>query len=332
MTRLAVLTLVAVLGAWLAPGGDVAADAATDGRAMTGTSSSFAADGSAAPLASLPDGRFRSGVRLAAPATTLGIQYVVVVLMENRAYTSIVGSPNAPYLNSLMRTYGLATNYFAVAHPSEPNYLALFGGSTFGVVDDGVHNISGVNLADQLEAHGLTWRIAAENVPPGCFKGATAYGGSDGPGWYARKHEPAVSFRSITGSAARCRNIGNLKSFTPGAATVQFVIPNFCHDMHDCSTAKGDAFLQTWLAGLLASPTFKQTLLLITWDDGLSPVGGGGRVATILAGPTVPAGTRIASTLSHYSLLRSIEDLWQLGCLRKSCQAANMLGALRPAP
>jgi phosphatidylinositol-3-phosphatase len=250
--------------------------------------------------------------------------------MENRAYGSIIGSANAPYLNGLARRYGLATNYTAIAHPSEPNYLALFGGSTFGVVDDGVHNISGPNLADQLEAHGLTWRVAAENVPTHCYTGATAYGGTDGAGWYARKHEPAISFLDISSNPARCRNIQNLSSFRPGAATVQFVIPNFCHDMHDCSTATGDAFLRAWLPRLLTSPTFSQTLLLITWDEGTDGTGGGGRVATLVVSPSVRAGTQMAGRMNHYSILRTIETLWSLGCLRKSCLAGDLLAAVHP--
>jgi len=68
--------------------------------------------------------------------------HIYVIVMENKEFGSVVGSTRAPYINFLIRHYGLATNYTAVAHPSEPNYLALWGGSTFGVSDDGVHNIT----------------------------------------------------------------------------------------------------------------------------------------------------------------------------------------------
>src|ERR1700687_1968486 len=111
--------------------------------------------------------------------------------MENKDYGSIVGNSSAPYLNSLISQYGLATNYDAVSHPSEPNYLALFSGSTQGVRDDGIYNLSATNLGDQLEAKGKTWRVFAENVPPGCYAGSPASGGGDGPGNLARQHEPA---------------------------------------------------------------------------------------------------------------------------------------------
>ena len=325
------------MGAWFAPVGALSATGTSPGSITADVSDGSA--GSPGPdaehVAPAPNlARFTSNLHLvpATPAATLGITYVVVIVMENRAYSSIIGSANAPYLNSLARQYGLATNYTGVAHPSEPNYLALFGGSTFGVVDDGVHSISGLNLADQLEAHGLTWWIAAENVPANCYTGATAYGGSDGAGWYARKHEPAISFSNVRTNPDRCQHIGDLASFRPGAANVQFVIPNACHDMHDCSTAAGDAFLRRWLAGLLKSPSFGRTLLVITWDEGFDASGGGGRVATLLVGPSVPAGARLTTPRNHYSTLRTIEDLWSLGCLRKSCQATDLLGVLRPAP
>jgi acid phosphatase len=264
----------------------------------------------------------------AVPATSLGIQYVVVVVMENRGYDAIVGSPNAPYLNRLIQQYGLATNFTAVGHPSQPNYLALLGGSTFGITDDGIHDLRSSNLIDQLEARGLSWRIAAENVPTGCFRGAIAFGGPDGPGRYARKHEPAISFTDISRSPARCRKIQNLSSFKAGAANVHFVIPNTCHDMHDCSTANGDAFLENWLPGILTSPTFGQTLLVVTWDEGSDDLGGGGHVATLVISPTVHPGARAASRMSTYSIPRTIEDLWGLGCLRYACSARSLLSFL----
>ena len=262
------------------------------------------------------------------PATTLAIRYVVVVMMENRGYDQIVGSPSAPYLNSLIHRYGLATDYTGVAHPSEPNYLAVLGGSTFGVTDDNVHNIAGTNLLDQLAAKGLTWRVAAEDVPGHCYTGATAYGGTDGPGWYARKHEPAISFTDIRTSPTSCANIENLDAFRPGAANFQLVVPNFCHDMHDCSTATGDAFLQSWLPRILTSPTFAQTMLVVTWDEGTDNTGGGGHVATLVINPSVHPGARLASHTSHYSILRSVEDLWGLPCLRNSCGARDLLAFL----
>jgi len=87
--------------------------------------------------------------------------HIYVIVMENHEYGSIVGNTHAPYINALIRRYGLATNYTAVAHPSEPNYLALWAGSTFGVHDDAIHNFAARNLADQLAAHPRSWHVYA---------------------------------------------------------------------------------------------------------------------------------------------------------------------------
>ena len=136
-----------------------------------------------------------------------------MIVLENHDLASVVGSPSAPYLNSLADRYGLATEYLAVARPSQPNYIALFSGSTKGIADNEVHDLPGLNLADQIEAHGRTWRVFAENVPSGCFVGPTASGGPDGAGTYARKHEPAISFTDISSNPSRCANIRDLGAF-----------------------------------------------------------------------------------------------------------------------
>ncbi len=174
--------------------------------------------------------------------------------MENKGYEDIVGNSNAPYVNSLIADYGLATNYDGVAHPSQPNYLALFSGSTQGIADDANHDFSGKNLADRLEARGKTWRVFAQNVPLDCFTGATATGGEDGAGTYARKHEPAISFTDISTSPSRCGNITDFTHFDLAAADFEFIAPNLCNDMHDCSVATGDAFLRRLVPAIFEQP------------------------------------------------------------------------------
>ena len=253
------------------------------------------------------------------------LSHVYVIVMENKEYGSIVGSSNAPYLNGLIAKGALATNYRAVAHPSEPNYLALWSGSTQGVTDDGVHNLPGTNIADQLAAHGKSWRVFAQNVPLGCSKVATASGGPDGTGTYARKHEPAISFTDISGSPARCANITDFSHFDPAAANFELIVPNLCNDMHDCSVATGDTFLSGFVPGILGSSAFKNGgVLFITWDEGSTSLGGGGRVATIAVGPGVRTGYQSTVAHTHYSLVRTIENAWGLGCLNKTCAANDL--------
>ncbi len=264
----------------------------------------------------------------ASPAGTLpNVGHVYLIVMENRGLAAIEGNPAAPYLNGLMARYGLATQYRGVAHPSEPNYLALFSGSTQGVTDDGVHEFAAPTIADQLEAAGRTWRVFAENVPLPCFQGAVATGGPDGQGTYARKHEPAISFRGIAGDPARCARITDFSHFDPAAADFELIIPNMCNDMHDCSTATGDRFLASFVPRILGSAAWRQGgALFITWDEG----SGNEPVATLVISPDFPAGFRSAVPHDHYSLLRTIEDLWGLPCLANTCRVSDMREFFRP--
>jgi hypothetical protein len=300
----------------------VASDTTSSFSSVVSASSGVPAGAAAPPPASslLPSAGQSPDVALAA-ATVPHFRHIYVVVMENRESGSIVGNAGAPYINSLVARYGLATNYRAVAHPSEPNYLALFSGSTQGVTDDGVHDFAGRNLASQLEAAGKTWRVFAQNVPPGCFRGAVAHDGRDGTGTYARKHEPAISFKSVYSRPASCRKIRDFTAFSPSAADFELIVPNLCNDMHDCSTAKGDAFLRGFIPRILRSPAMKGSVLFLTWDEGTSKLGGGGKVATVVIGPTVRRGFRSATPHSHYSLVRTIEAAWGLGCLNRSCRA-----------
>ncbi len=251
--------------------------------------------------------------------------HAYVIIMENHEYGQIVGSSSAPYINGLIAKYGLATNYDAVSHPSEPNYLALFSGSTQGVTNDGRYDLAGTNLADQLAAHSKSWRVYAQNVPLGCSTVMSASGGPDGAGTYERKHEPAISFTDISGNAARCANIANFSAFDPAAAHFELIVPNMCNDMHDCSVATGDTFLSNFVPTITGSAAFKSGgVLFITWDEGTSNLGGGGHVATLIIGPGVKTGFTSSTAHDHYSLLRTIENAWGLGCLNHTCAANDL--------
>ncbi len=273
----------------------------------------------------------------APPVTNTAVpsfDHVYVIMMENKEYSSVVGDVNAPYINQLIHQYGLATDYTGIAHPSQPNYLALWSGSTQGVTDDNLHDISGqTTIADQLEAAGKSWMVYAENYPvnaggPACYTDMTAQDGPDGTGKYVRRHNPAMSFTNLSGNLDRCaQHITDFSHFDPAGANFNFIVPNLCDDMHDCPVASGDNWLQSWLqANILGTSTWAQTdsAVIITWDEGSTNTGGGGLIPTIVISKHTPKGFSSATPANHYTLLRTIEDAFGLGCLQQSCNAGTL--------
>lgn len=260
-----------------------------------------------------------------APTAAPAFSHVFLIVMENHEYSQIIGNSQAPYINSLASTYGLATNYTAVSHPSEPNYLALWSGSTQGVLDDGVYNFTAPTLGSQLETAGKGWDVAAQNVPGNCFIGASASGGIDGSGTYVRKHEPAISFTAVSSDPTRCARITNFTSFSTKLGSLWFIVPNMCNDMHDCSVATGDNFLRGFVPKILNSHDYRRGgLLVITFDEGTTATGGGGKVATIVISPTGKRAFKSTLAYNHYSLLRTIENGLGVPCLANSCSAVAM--------
>ncbi len=270
-----------------------------------------------------------SGVAQTVSTTTslASFSHVYVIVMENKAYSQIIGNTSeAPYINSLAGKYALATNYFAIRHPSLPNYLALWSGSTQGVTDDHTYNFSsGSTLADQLENAGKSWHVAAQNVKLPCFTGSTATGGEDGTsGGYARRHEPAISWTSVSGNASRCARITDFTHFDPTLGKFWFIVPNVCNDMHDCSIRTGDNFLKSFIPTITSSPAFTNSVLFLTWDEGEGSLGGGGQVATLAISPLARTGFRSATAHTHYSLLHTIQNAWGLPCLINTCPANDL--------
>jgi hypothetical protein len=231
-----------------------------------------------------------------------------------------------PYLYGLAQTYGRANRFYAVTHPSLPNYLALWSGSTQGISDDGDYNLGGASLSSQMSAAGLSWRTYAQDYPasPGCHTATTYDGGTDGPGvpgTYARKHVPAMSFTSVSGTS-QCANIQPLSSFD-ASVNVAFVVPNLCNDMHDCSQATGDAFLRGFLPEVFNAPDWAHTLLVVSFDEGTSNARGGGQIFTMVARQGL-SGFTSSTVHDHYGLLRTTEDIFGLPCLRASCAATPL--------
>ncbi len=261
--------------------------------------------------------------------------HVFVLVLENTEYGTIVGQHAAPYLESLVARGALQTAYYAVAHPSLPNYIALASGDTQGISSDCSRCfVDAPTLADQVEAAGRTWRAYMEDMPAPCTLGNA--------GGYAQRHDPWVYFDAIRTDVERCAaHVVPLSRLDADLAAgtvpdLAWITPNLCHDMHDCSVETGDAWLRDFLPRILDSAAFRDHgVLFITFDEGTTGagccgVGGGGRVFTLVLGPDVRAGARSPVPETHYSLLRTIEDAWGLPPLGHAADAASMTESFAP--
>jgi phosphatidylinositol-3-phosphatase len=318
--------LGAVLGVTIAAIGLAAcggSPSATTRPSTTGSSSTPTTTASTAP------GREVSAAAPCGAGTAPHYRHVVWIWLENEDFGSVVGAPQAPYENRLAQECGLATNYDAVSHPSLPNYLAATGGSTFGITDDGdpsVHQLTGASIFSQVEAAGLTWGAYAESMPSVC-----ALTGTD---LYAPRHNPAVYYVGIRPSCAVHDVALGTATSGPWASAIaagtlpsfSFVTPNLCDDGHDCSVATADQWLAQFLGAVFSSPAYQaqDTVVFVTYDEGTGPVN---QVATIVVGPSVVPGTMSATAFSHYSLLRTTEELLGLTPLGEAQQATSMIAA-----
>lgn len=245
------------------------------------------------------------------------VSYVTVVVMENRNYGAIVGNAGARFINDTLIPQGaLLLDSHAVAHPSEPNYLALFSGSTFGLDSDACPlTYSSANLASELAASGRRFVGWSESLPHdgymGCFEDSV----------YARKHAPWVNFTNVPPNTNRVYRGLPVKTMP----AVSFVDPNLCNDMHDCSTRRGDRWLSQNLPPLIAWNAEHAGLLIVTWDEA-DPDKGKNRIPTILVGPMVRPGAKSEQYVDHYGVLRTIESFFGLPCIDKECKAATITG------
>jgi hypothetical protein len=252
--------------------------------------------------------------------------HVAVIVMENEEYGSVIGTHSAPFTNGLARRYALAQAMYAVSHPSLPNYLALTGGSTFGITSDCTDcSVNATSIVDQLERGHISWKAYMEDLPHPCFTGAGSAG-------YAKKHDPFAYYTPVMRNPARCSHIvplGRLSADQHAGALPRFIwiTPNLCHDGHDCAVSTGDRFLATLVPALLRS-LGRNGLLFLTWDEGSSDAGccrlaAGGHIATIIAGPGARHGARLTTPTDHYSVLQTIEDVLGLRRLRGAACACT---------
>ena len=241
--------------------------------------------------------------------------HVVIVIEENHSAAQVMGSP---YLSSLAARGTSFAAMYGITHPSQPNYLALFSGSTQGVTDDNPHSFSTPNLGTSLIAAGLTFATYSEGLPSA---GDTVFTS----GRYARKHNPCASFPNLPGAAVNLP-FTDYPADSTQLPTVSFVIPNLDNDMHDGSVAAGDSWLQANLDGYARWAEGHNSLLIITFDEcgGSDPVSIT-PIATIFVGAAV---RQLVSPqrVTLYSLLRLVEDIYGLPPLGNETSAPRITG------
>jgi len=233
--------------------------------------------------------------------------HVVIVIEENKAYRQIMGNPEAAYVNRLARDGALFTQSFAVTHPSQPNYLALFAGATLGVDDDRcVASLRGDNLASELKRRGLSYATYSESLPAAGFTGCRT-------GHYARKHNPAVNWQGVNLAPGVNQPFDAFPSDYSKLPTVSIVVPNQLNDMHDGAPReairRGNDWLEDHFVSYVRWAASHNSLLILTWDedDGSS----GNHIVTIFVGPMVKRGA-YSEKIDHYNVLRTIIDMYDL--------------------
>jgi phospholipase C len=225
--------------------------------------------------------------------------HVVLVMFENHSASSIYGSSQAPYINSLANNGAKFTQSYAIEHPSEPNYLDLFSGASQGVTDDSCpHTFSTDNQAAELIGAGLTFGGYSQGLPAVGSTVCTS-------GRYARKHNPWVNFTNVP--AADNMPVSSFPTDFTRLPTVSWVVPDLCNDMHDCAISIGDSWLQTNLSAYAQWATTHNSLLIVTFDEDDSL--GNNNIATVFSGANVKTGV-YGEHIDHFSVLRTMEDMY----------------------
>jgi|SRR5579859_664787 len=242
--------------------------------------------------------------------------HVVVVIFENHGYAGIIGDACCPYLNQLAKASALMTRSFAVTHPSQPNYLALFSGSNQGVTDDTCpppgSPFATPNLGQQLLDAGFSFTGFAEDLPD---TGAINCSAST----YALKHVPWAEFSNVPSEDSQ--PFSSFPADFSTLPTVSFVTPNLCNDMHDCGPDTGDAWLSSQLDSYVQWAEDNNSLFIVTFDE--DDYHGTNQIFTFFTGPMVQPG-QYNERINHYNVLRTLEALYGLPYAGQAAHAATI--------
>jgi hypothetical protein len=292
------------------------------------------------------------------PPSSTPYDHIFVIVEENHGFGDVIGNAAAPNLNALAQQYGLATNYFGVGHPSEPNYVGLLGGSTFGVADDNpyyVNRIDQPSLISQLDDAGIGWKAYLQGSPHPGYQGicypSRCNGSPDVDPLYVSKHDAIQNFTTSLNSQDWNRQVPDTQLAGDVASNnvpaFGYIVPDECHDMHgdppycidggnpfDPQDQRlvtiGDQYLGNVMHTITAAPfwTHGNNAVVVTYDEGDDDAGccgtpGGGQVATIVVTNHGVRNASDATPYSHFSLLRTIQQNFGLGCLQATCDTTN---------
>ena len=295
-----------------------------------------------------------------APASASHYDHMFVLVEENHGFSDVIGNPAAPNLNALAQKFGLATAYYGVSHPSEPNYVALLGGNTFGVSSDNPYWMNRVNkpsLITQLDQAGISWKAYLEALPYPGYQGicypAKCNGAPDSDPLYVSKHVAIQNFAGSLNPVDWSRQVPieqlNTDLSTGNVPAFSYVIPTECDDMHGdppyCLdsgnpgdpqdqhlVAQGDTYLGNVVSSITHASFWAKgnNAITIVFDEGDDNGGccdgrpGGGQVATVVVTSHGPRGARDPGRYNHYSLLSTLQQNFGLGCLEFTCDTARV--------
>jgi phosphatidylinositol-3-phosphatase len=287
---------------------------------------------SASPAAPRPSASGPCGTLTSAPHYT----HVIWVWMENHSYSTIIGSSQAPYINSLAAGCGLATNYHNISHPSLPNYIAATSGLGYSAIkkfkSDCNPSKHCSTPAPSIFGQGETWKAYEESMPSNCFP--------QDSGEYAVRHNPPPYYTRLNGCSTfdvpYTQLATDLASNTLPAFS--FITPNLISDMHDGTIAQGDSWLANHLPTIFNSPEYRSgsTAVFLTWDEGdggkatrcaANATDVGCHVATIVISPSTKPGTTSGTLFNHYSLLGTAEQLLGLPKLGRAASLPTLTAA-----
>jgi phosphatidylinositol-3-phosphatase len=261
---------------------------------------------------------------------------VAVLVLENRSYEEVIGSPNAPFLTALARRYALATRHYAITHPSLPNYIAMTGGSTFNIRGDcSACDTGAQNVVSQLDAANVSWRAYFEELTSNRLPGVPTHE-------YNPHYNPFVYYERVRGTPLGRRRIVDFDALDRDLARLRlprfsWIAPGVRHDGHNSRLRTADRFVSSLVPRVMRA-LGRHGVLYVTWDEGrrsdrrgVAGSRGGGRIALVAVGPDARPATTSAVPSDHYALLRTIEAGFRLPPLGHAAQSSTPLlsGLLR---